>query len=146
MNNSNSNKRSIIDLIKDIINSESLKEKYNIINKDIFIIITNIIDKNPDFFILIEKVLLELVKDNKINLTIFNYAFFQNKLLKLFDIFSKIRLNELDNITLDNFADLLKFSGAVIYDSNNVRSFELLDKFCKLIDNVIDFIKLIKHI
>ena len=51
----------IINLIKDILNSELLKEKYNSVNKDIFIIIEKIIDQNPTFFIFIEEILLEFV-------------------------------------------------------------------------------------
>lgn len=106
----------IIQLIKDILESESLKEKYKIINKDVFLIISNIIDKNPDFFILIEEVLLELVKDNKINLTIFNYSYFIEKLNKLFKIFTEIKLDEINNLSnINNFSDLIKITSIIIF-------------------------------
>lgn len=137
----------IIQLIKDILESESLKEKYKIINKDVFLIISNIIDKNPEFFILIEEVLLELVKDNKINLTIFNYSYFIEKLNKLFKIFTEIKLDEINNLSnINNFSDLIKITSIIIFESNKKDSTELLNKFNNLINNFVDFINIIKNV
>jgi hypothetical protein len=127
----------IIKIIKDIINSESLKNKYEDVNKDIFIIIDKIIDQNPDFFILIEEILLELVKDNKINITIFNYSFIFDKLGKLFKIFNEIKLDEFNNLlSLSNFVDLLKFVILVSYDSNK-ENIPKYDEFIKKMNETI---------
>jgi len=139
----------IINLIKNILKYEALKEKYNNVNKDIFIIIEKIIDKNPTFFILVEEILLELVKDNEINLTIFNCSYFTEKIKKLFTIYNEIKLDELSELlNINNFSDLLKFLSTVIFENNkeNIEKCdEIIIKINNIIDNFIDFIKLINN-
>lgn len=139
----------IINLIKNILNSESLKEKYNSVNKDIFIIIEKIIDQNPDFFIFIEEILLELVQNNELNITIFNYAYFSEKFRKLFIIFNEIKLDELNELlNLNNFSDLLKFISTVIFENNkeNIEKYdEIIIKLNNIINSFIDFLKLINN-
>jgi hypothetical protein len=139
----------IINLIKNILKSESLKEKYNNVNKDIFIIIEKIIDKNPTFFIFVEEILLELVKDNEINLTIFNCSYFTKKIKKLFTIYNEIKLDELSELlNINNFSDLLKFLSTIIFENNkeNIEKCdEIIIKINNIIDNFIDFIKLISN-
>ena len=139
----------IINLIKNILNSESLKEKYNSVNKDIFIIIQKIIDQNPDFFIFIEEILLELVQNNELNITIFNYAYFSEKFRKLFIIFNEIKLDELNELlNLNNFSDLLKFISTVIFENNkeNIEKYdEIIIKLNNIINSFIDFLKLINN-
>jgi hypothetical protein len=128
----------IVKSIKEIINSELLKDKYKDINKDVFIIIENIIEQNPDFFILIEEILLEIVKDNKINITFLNYTQVFNKFLKLFQIFNSIVLNEFnDLLTMANFVDLIKFIILVTYDNQ--------PKYDELIIKINDSIKSISE-
>lgn len=141
------NDSKIINLIKNILNSESLKEKYNDVNKDIFIIIQKIIDQNPDFFIFIEEILLELVKNNEINITIFNFAYFTEKFKKVFNIFNEIKLDELNELlNLNNFSDLLKFISTVIFENNkeNMEKYdEIIIKINNIINSFIDFLKLL---
>ena len=137
----------IINLIKEILKCESLKEKYNNINKDIFIIIEKIIEQNPNFFIFLEEILLELVKNNEINITIFNCAYFSEKFTKLFKIFNEIKLDELNILlNLDNFSDLLKFMSTVIFENNkeNIEKYdEIIIKINNIINSFVDFLKLL---
>jgi len=137
----------IINLIKEILKSESLKEKYNNVNKDIFIIIQKIIDQNPNFFIFLEEILLELVKNNEINITIFNCTYFSEKFTKLFKIFNEIKLDELNELlNLSNFSDLLKFMSTVIFENNkeNIEKYdEIIIKINNIINSFIDFLKLV---
>ena len=141
------NDSKIINLIKNILNSESLKEKYNDVNKDIFIIIQKIIDQNPDFFIFIEEILLELVQNNELNITIFNCAYFSEKFKKVFTIFNEIKLDELNELlNLNNFSDLLKFISTVIFENNkeNMEKYdEIIIKINNIINSFIDFLKLL---
>lgn len=145
MNNTTNNSSNLINKIKEILNSELLKEKYENINKDIFIIIEKIIDKNPDFFILIEEMLLELVVDNQINLNIFNYAYFIDKIKKIFNVFNNLLLNDLDDLLCsNNFCDLLKFIIIVLFDSTSEKSEEVIEKLNNVITSFSSLLKLIK--
>jgi len=145
MDNTANNSSNLINKIKEILNSESLKEKYENINKDIFIIIEKIIDKNPDFFILIEEMLLELVVDNQINLNIFNYAYFIDKIKKLFNVFNNLLLNDLDDLLCsNNFCDLLKFIIIVLFDSTSEKSEEVIEKLNNVINSFSSLLTLIK--
>ena len=145
MNNTTNNSSNLINKIKEILNSESLKEKYENINKDIFIIIEKIIDKNPDFFILIEEMLLELVVDNQINLNIFNYAYFIDKIKKIFNVFNNLLLNDLDDLLCsNNFCDLLKFIIIVLFDSTSEKSEEVIEKLNNVITSFSSLLTLIK--
>ena len=145
MDNSMNNSSDLINKIKEILNSELLKEKYNNTNKDIFIILEKMIDKNPNFFILIEKILLELVVDNKINLNIFNYAYFIDKIKKLFNVFNNLLLDDLDDLLCsNNFRDLLKFIIVILFDSTSHKSDEIIEKLNNVINsfsNLLIFIK-----
>ena len=145
MDNTANNSSNLINKIKEILNSESLKEKYENINKDIFIIIEKIIDKNPDFFILIEEMLLELVVDNQINLNIFNYAYFIDKIKKLFNVFNNLLLNDLDDLLCsNNFCDLLKFIIIILFDSTSEKSEEVIEKLNNVINSFSSLLTLIK--
>lgn len=145
MNNTTNNSSNLINKIKEILNSESLKEKYENTNKDIFIIIEKIIDKNPNFFILIEEMLLELVVDNQINLNIFNYAYFIDKIKKIFNVFNNLLLNDLDDLLCsNNFCDLLKFIIIVLFDSTSEKSEEVIEKLNNVINSFSSFLTLIK--
>ena len=145
MNNTTNNSSNLINKIKEILNSESLKEKYENTNKDIFIIIEKIIDKNPNFFILIEEMLLELVVDNQINLNIFNYAYFIDKIKKIFNVFNNLLLNDLDDLLCsNNFCDLLKFIIIVLFDSTSEKSEEVIEKLNNVINSFSSLLTLIK--
>ena len=146
----NENESKLIKLIKDIIKKESLKDKYTEINNDIFIIISTLLDTNPDFFILIEDILLEIVKDNEINITIFNYAFLYDKIIKLFVIFNSLKLDELNNLlNVTNFVDLLKFIILLIYDADkeNIPKYEeFILKINDTIKNITDTLNMFTNI
>jgi hypothetical protein len=145
MDNTANNSSNLINKIKEILNSESLKEKYENTNKNIFIIIEKIIDKNPDFFILIEEMLLELVVDNQINLNIFNYAYFIDKIKKLFNVFNNLLLNDLDDLLCsNNFCDLLKFIIIILFDSTSEKSEEVIEKLNNVINSFSSLLTLIK--
>ena len=145
MDNTTNNSSNLITKIKEILNSESLKEKYKNTNKDIFIIIEKIIDKNPNFFILIEEMLLELVVDNKINLNIFNYAYFIDKIKKIFDVFNNLQLNDLDDLLCsNNFCDLLKFIIIVLFDSTSEKSEKVIEKLNNVINSFSSLLSIIK--
>ena len=121
----------------------------NDIDKELIQLLSNILDKNPEFFILIEKILLDLVKDNELNLTIFNYTYIIDSITKISVIYNNLNLDDLQPL-LNNknyFLKIIKWTiDAVIKNNSNeiANSDIVIEKINVLINSYKDFINIFK--
>jgi len=127
------------------IDTETNKEN---IDKELIEILSNILDKNPEFFILIEKILLDLVKDNELNLNIFNYTYIIDSFNKISVIYNNLNLNDLQPL-LNNkeyFLKIIKWTIEVVIKNNNgiSNSDIVINKLNDLINSYIEFIKVFR--
>jgi len=120
------------------------------IDKELIEILSNILDKNPEFFILIEKILLDLVKDNELNLTIFNYSYIIDSITKISTIYNNLNLNDLQPL-LNNknyFLKIIKWTIDVVIKNNSSEisnSDIVIEKLNVLINSYKEFINIFKR-
>ncbi len=131
------------------IDTETNKEnidKENI-DKELIEILSNILDKNPEFFILIKKILLDLVKDNELNLNIFNYTYIIDSFNKISVIYNNLNLNDLQPL-LNNkeyFLKIIKWTIEVVIKNNVISNSDIvINKLNDLINSYIEFIKVFR--
>ena len=135
--------------MKNILNKLTLQDKYKIKLKDeTLLIITQILDNNPEFFDLIEDIFNQIINDDNIVINIFNFSYLSNHILKILDSFNKLKyINSLFNIEI--FCNLLNFIFSVLLEENKEtikNSDYLLENFIKITENIINFINIIKTI
>ena len=91
------NQNIIKQILKNILNKLTLQDKYKIKLKDeILLIITQILDNNPEFFDLIEDIFNQIINDDNIVTNIFNFSYLSNHILKILDTFTPFYISNAD--------------------------------------------------
>ena len=149
MNNSENNKN-IIYLLHNSINSLTNNDKYNIkLEENTIKVIKNILDNNPEFFDNVEIIFnqiisLKIIKDEKINIELFNIAQICKYVKKILDNINKLNyINDILNI--DIFSNLIKFIFNLLIEENkeNIENHEIiLLNIIKVLDGSIAMIKI----
>ena len=130
------------------IDTES-KDSYDI-DDELIELLLNILDKNPDFFIFIENILLDLVKDNELNFTIFNYGYIIDSINKISVIYNNLKLDDLQPLFKNKnyFIRIIKwtFEAVIINNSDKIiNSNDIINKMNDLINNYTELINLFRN-
>jgi hypothetical protein len=143
-----SEKKSLIELLV----SEEIKSKINIkLNKNEILVINNILKYSPDFLNDVEKSIIEIVKDDRIDTNdIPNLIII---IQKLYELLHKLKNIKIENKTIaDVCGNVLKFIIHIMVEERKIKiqddkKKEFLDLANKLVDScisLINFSKLLK--
>lgn len=108
-----------------------------------------ICSNNPNFFILLEQILLDMVKDNELNIDISTYTYFTENIGKISLLYNNINWNDLQPLLKDSnyFSKTLQWSSINIIRYNNdyiKNSEDIINKINELVINYRDIINLFR--
>jgi hypothetical protein len=121
-----------------------------LIDDELIELLSNILDNNPDFFILVENILLDLVKDNELNFTIFNYGYIIESITKISVIYNNLKLDDLQPLFKNKnyFLKIIKWTFETVIKNNSdkiINSDIIINKFNDLINNYTELINLFRN-
>jgi uncharacterized protein YpuA (DUF1002 family) len=143
---------SLVDLLVKINTSDEEKKIFRIdLDKDSINVLTKLLSESPEFFGDIEKILVEIVKDNKIDLN--DIPIIIVLIQKLYELIYKLKNTNLDRTKIANIcASVIKFVIHIlveerkinIAEENKVSFLHAIDKLIDTSCSLLSFSKLIK--
>lgn len=145
---SNSALLPFIDLLKYVIKTENKINNYILLDKKTTDMILTIIDKNPEYFIVFEITMKNIIRDNKIDSK--DIPDIIILVQKLYEILFKLKINKLDTIKCSVICgEVAKLLVHVLVKDGKIKinnEKEFLEQSDKLIDVCISLIKLAKQL